>query len=191
MGVKSEAKQLRAALAKELFVQAEAELAIEKRAAGVAADRISTLEDQVQHLKAELRENEHARLSLVSRMEILEATEVALEKEKVTDLTRRLNRSVSDLSRAGRTAANSSALAAEAREQAEELGQDIVVLTEKVEKLGTERGELQKNIASLNGRAEKAAQVSAAKISTLQSDLSASRAQVAAILAGVASIRAD
>ncbi len=65
----------------------------------------------------------------------------------------------------------------------------ITSLMGRIRRLEAERGELQKNIASINGRAKKAAQASAAKISTLESELSASKSQVRAILEGAAAVR--
>ncbi len=187
----SEAKRLRRDLAREMFADCESELRLEKQAVTKAEARITTLEGQIRRLEAELRENEHARLSLISKMEILEASELALEKERADRLNTKLERTISDLNRVGRSAANANAATAEAKEEAEEFGRENVVLIERVEKLEAERGELQKNIESINGRAEKAAQASAAKISTLQSELSASRAQVAAILQGIADTQGD
>ncbi len=188
-GTESEAGKLRKALAETMFSQCEADRAILEEAAMTAADKITALEDKIRLLESKLLDAERLRLSLLSKMEAIEATEAALEREKVTDLTRRLERVTSDLSHAGRSAANADSAREEATEELEELRRDNVELAKQVERSQLKSDGLEEALAALQQKMKKAGEASAAKISTLQSELSASRGQVAAILAGVASIQ--
>ncbi len=190
----TEARKMRRALA----MDCEVELRSSKQA-------VTDLDGQVRQLEADLKEREENRLELQSQVKNLKAWTAAYEKArrqtfnpesavieakaKVDVLEKKLASSLGELDKTGRIASNAAGALAEAREEAASWLQKHGEIAKELENLQLERDGLQKNIALINGRAEKAAQVSAAKISTLEGELSASRGQVAAILAGVASIR--
>lgn len=178
-GASEEAKKLREALAKEMFAECEAELKAMRKAASDAAARIASLENQVRGLQGE-------RSKLSERVKILEATEEALMSEPGVGLDRKLERALSDLSKAGRAAANASVEAARVREEAARVGQEKDALAEKVARFSGELDDAHKRNALLRRRMEKAQQESAAEIGTLRGELEESRAQIRAILAGIA-----
>lgn len=183
-----EARELRR-LAKEMLLDCEAELKIEKQTAAGAAERITTLEDQVKHLEGELREGEKAHSKLIAHVETLEATSAALEREKAVDLQRRLKRALSDLDEVSRVASSERAAAAEAREQSKELRRENAVLAQQVKGLTAERDDLQGRENRLHRRMERAQQESAARIAKLRDELSESRSQVRAILSGISLVQ--
>lgn len=189
MNAKAEAQEMRILLAKEMAGQCETELALEKQAVVQAANRVTVLEDQVRHLKGELLEMERTRSELLVHVEAIEATEAAVLRERVDDLEGRLRRALADLSQAGRSAANASAATAGAKEEAAEVHRENDVLTQRVERLQSERNGLQEALAALNSKMENAARDSATQISQLQAELSESKSQIQAILAGVAAAR--
>ncbi len=196
----TEAREMRRALAREMLLDCESELSSAKQAA-------AALEGRVQQLEAEAQEKEENQLELLSKIRNQKAwiaaservrqqtsdpdSEITEAKAKIDGLSKKLARSLGELDKTGRIASNAAAETAEVREEAASWLQKHGEIAEELENLQLEKDGLLKNIASINGRAKKAAQASAAKISTLQSELSASRAQVAAILQGIADTQGD
>ncbi len=190
----TEARRLRRELARELFADCESELQLQKQA-------VTDLNGQVRQLKANLGEKETDRVELESQVENLKAWIAASErarrqtfnpesavveaKAKADGLEKKLARSLADLDKTGRTASNANAATAEAKEEAEGLGRDIVVLTEKVERLEAERAELRKSVTSLKDEMGDAAEAAKAQISQLQSELIETKRQLQAVIAAV------